>query len=221
MRAVSLLTGLLLPFRGGRPWRTTVLAGLAAGVAACSDGGGPNDGGTTKPPSELNVVRVAPSSTPLFNPVDSFYALKGEDREVRISFQDEVGGEGEEYLRLRVRAGSLRALPDGSPIAEGDSVLIRVSVSDPAQMLFQFEPTGLSFEPSDPAELKIHYDHADGDINDDGVSDTLDDTLERTLAIWRQENPGDPFVRLPSVLTLETDEANAELTGFSRYALAY
>jgi hypothetical protein len=88
-------------------------------------------------------------------------------------------------------------------------------------MLFDLQPTGLKFSPADPAELKIHYDHANGDLNDDGVSNGLDDALERTLAIWRQENPGEPFVRLVSVLTIETDEADAELTGFSRYALAY
>jgi hypothetical protein len=200
--------------------RAVVLALAAAGVAACSDGSGPTDG-VTKPPTELNVVHVAPSSTPLFNPADSFYAVKGEDREVRIYFQDEAGAQGEEYLRLRIRPSTLLARPDGTPMAAGDSVLIHVSVVDPAQMLFQFEPTGLQFSPAEPAELKIHYDHADGDINDDGVSNSEDDTLERTLAIWRQENPADPFVRLPSLLTLETDEANADITGFSRYALAY
>jgi hypothetical protein len=213
-------------FRGpatGTPRRavTAGLAALAAGLAlSCSDGGGPSDGGT-RPPAELNVVHVAPSSTPLFSAVDSFYAVKGEDREVRLYFEDALGGRGEEYLRLRVRPGSLDALPDGTPIAEGDSVLIRVSVVDPVQMLFQFEPTGLAFSAGEPAELKIHYSHADGDINDDGVSDGEDDSLEQTLAIWRQENPGEPFVKLPSILTLESDEANADLIGFSRYALAY
>jgi hypothetical protein len=92
---------------------------------------------------------------------------------------------------------------------------------DPAQMLFELEPSGLKFNPAVPAELKIHYDHADGDLNDDGVSDGEDTAIESTLAIWRQENPGDPFVRLASVLSLDLDEAEAELTGFSRYALAY
>ena len=49
-----------------------------------------------------------------------------------------------------------------------------------------------------------------------------DRTIESTLlGIWRQEQPGDPFVRLNAVLELEIDEANADLTGFSRYALAY
>jgi hypothetical protein len=197
-----------------------LLLALSAGVAAsCSDSSAPPD--DSRPPADLSVVHVAASSTPLFNPTVSFYAKRGEDREARIYFQDETGGQGEEYVRLRVNANSLLATPDGLPIPPGDSVLITMSVVDPTEMLFDMQPTGLTFSPLEPAELKIHYDHANGDINDDGTSDSRDSTIEQTLAIWRQENPGDPFVRLTSVLTIETDEADAELTGFSRYALAY
>ena len=202
-----------------RGFRCLLLAALLGAVGSCSDGSGPNDG--TKPPSELNVIHVAPTSTPLFNPSETFYAKRGEDREVRIFFQDGVGGQGEEYLRLRVRAQSLLALPDGTPVQEGDSVQIGVRVVDPAQMLFELTPSGLRFNPLEPAELKIHYDHANGDLNDDGSVDGVDVSLESTLSIWRQEQPGDPFVRLTSVLSVEIDEAQAELTGFSRYALAY
>jgi len=206
--------------RSVHPTRCLLLAVLAAAGASCSDSVAPN-GDNSKPPSELNVIHVAPSSTPLFNPSVSFYAKRGEDREVQIFFQDASGGEGEEYLRLRVDAGSLLALPNGIPILPGDSVLIQVSVVDPAEMLFDLQPTGLKFNPAAPARLKIHYDHADGDLNDDGVSDGRDTSIESTLAIWRQETLTDPFVRLTSVLSIGTDEAEAELTGFSRYALAY
>ena len=202
-----------------RGFHCLLLAALLGAVGSCSDGSGPNDG--TRPPSELNVIHVAPTSTPLFNPSATFYAKRGEDREVRIFFQDEAGGQGEEYLRLRVDAQSLLALPDGTPVLEGDSVQIGVRVVDPAEMLFELTPSGLQFNPLDPAQLKIHYDHANGDLNDDGRVDGEDDSLESTLSIWRQEQPGDPFIRLTSVLSVEIDEAEAELTGFSRYALAY
>jgi hypothetical protein len=201
--------------------RILLLAAWAGAAASCSDSSSPPDDGGSKPPSELSVIHVAPSSTPLFNTTVSFYAKRGEQREGSISFQDAGGGEGEEYVRLRIDANSLLALPNGDAILPGDSVLITLSVVDPTEMEFDLQPTGLKFSPADPAELKIHYDHADGDLNDDGVSNSLDDALERTLAIWRQENPGDPFVRLTSTLTIETDEATADLTGFSRYALAY
>jgi hypothetical protein len=198
--------------------RILLLGAGAAAAASCSDTSSPDD---SRPPTELSVIHVAPTSTPLFNSTVSFYAKRGENREGSISFQDAGGGEGEEYVRLRIDANSLLATPDGLPITPGDSVLITLTVVDPTEMLFDLQPTGLKFSPVEPARLKIHYDHANGDLNDDGVSNGQDDSLEHTLAIWRQENPGDPFVRLLSVLTVETDEAEAELTGFSRYALAY
>lgn len=208
--------------RSPNAFRILLLAAWAGAIASCSDSGSPpDDGGTSKPPSDLSVIHVAPSSTPLVSTTVSFYAKRGENSEGSLSFQGTGGGEGEEYVRLRIDANSLLALPNGDPIAPGDSVLITLSVVDPTEMLFDLQPTGLTFSPADPAELKIHYDHADGDLNDDGVSDSRDTVIERMLAIWRQETLTDPFVRLTSVLTIETDEANAELTGFSRYALAY
>jgi hypothetical protein len=199
--------------------RILLMAAWAGAAASCSDSSSPPD--DQKPPSELNVIHVAPTSTPLFNTTVSFYAKRGENSEGSLSFQDGVGGQGEEYVRLRIDANTLLTRPDNTPILPGDSVLITLSVVDPTEMLFDLQPTGLKFNPAEPARLKIHYDHADGDLNDDGVSDSRDDSIERTLAIWRQESLTDPFVRLTSVLTIETDEAEAELTGFSRYALAY
>jgi hypothetical protein len=202
-----------------RALRCLLLAALAAAAGSCSDSSGPGD--DSKPASELSVVHVSGNSAAIFNPVDSFYAVRGDDRELRIYFQDQSGQAGEEFMRLRIDAPTLLALPDGTPVLPGDSVLIHVRVVDPAQMLFELEPAGLKFNPLVPALLKIHYDHADGDLNDDGIVNPEDDSIEGTLAIWRQEHPGDPFVRLTSALAVDIDEAEAELTGFSRYALAY
>ena len=87
---------------------------LLAGAAGCSDSTSPD--GTDRPPGELNIIRLSGASPAIFEPEQSFYAVQGEDREIRISFQDpETGGEGEEFFRLRVRPASLQSLPDGSP----------------------------------------------------------------------------------------------------------
>jgi hypothetical protein len=202
------------------PIFTLTLLALLAGLPGCSDSTSPGD--TSKPPGQLTVVRLAPGSVPLFNSPDSFYAVKGEDRQLQIDFQDPVtGGAGEEFLRLRVRPGSLLSRPDGSPIAAGDSVLITVRVVDPTQILFEMEPSGLTFDPAEPAELKIHYDHADHDFNDDGTIDVFDAQLKSKLAIWKQELPTDPFVRLGSVNVEGLEEINADILGFTRYAIAY
>lgn len=196
------------------------LVAIAATIVSCSDSNGPGPG-DSKNPAELTIVHLANTSPPLLNPVDSFYAKRGEDREIRIFFADIEGGQGEEYLRLRIKAQSLLARPDGSLFQEGDSILVHVLVVDPGQLLFELQPSGLRFSASEPAELKIHYDHADDDFNDDGEVDQEDDSIETTLGIWRQETLTDPFVRLGSAVVKDLKEIEAELEGFSRYALAY
>jgi hypothetical protein len=197
-----------------------LLIGAVAAQVGCSDSTS-QSGDPSRPPSELNLVRLDRSSPPILNPEQSFYAVQGEDRELRIFFQDQGGGEGEEFLRLRIRSRSLQARPDGSPILPGDSVLITVRIEDPANILFQMEPSGLAFDPGEPAELKIHYDHADHDFNQDGSIDVFDAEIRNRLAIWRQESAGDPFVKLGSVNVENQEEINAEILGFSRYAISY
>ncbi|MFL5404154.1 MAG: hypothetical protein ACJ8BF_15230 [Gemmatimonadales bacterium] len=202
-----------------RPHRSLMLAAALLALAACSDSTSPAD--TSRPSSDLTIVRLAPSSPALLNPEESFYAVQGEDREVRIFFQSTTGGEGEELLRLRVRPASLLTRPDGSPIASGDSVLITVRVVDPTNLLFEMEPTGLAFSPAEPAELKIHYNHCDHDFNDDGSINAFDDRIKSQLAVWRQETLNDPFVKLGSVNVEDSEEINADILGFTRYAIAY
>lgn len=195
-----------------------LLAGLVAG-SGCSDSTSPN--GSSRSPAEFRPLRLDQTSPAIFNPEQSFYAVQGQDRELRISFQDALGAEGEEFLRLRVRPGSLLARPDGSPILAGDSVLITVRIVDPAKILFEMEPTGLTFSQVEPAELKIQYDHADHDLNEDGTVNSVDVELKTQLAIWRQETLTGPFVRLGSVNEVTLEEINADVFGFSRYAISY
>ena len=198
-----------------------IVAALAVSVLSCSDSGAPNGDETSKPASELTVVRLRGDSPPLFNPEVSFYAVRGQNREARLFFDDGQGRAGDEYLSLLVDAASLLAYPDGTKFADGDSVLITIRVVDPARSLFELEPSGLQFSPQDPARLRIRYQRVDTDLNADGKVDVADVQLESTLAIWRQETLGDPFVRLGTVLLKDLDEAEATLEGFSRYALAY
>jgi len=194
---------------------------LAAALAACSDSGGPSTGGV-KPPTDLSIIKLAPGSPAIWNPVDSFYAVKGQDRELKIYFTNSNGtGPGEEYLRLRVDAPSLLSRPDGTPFQVGDSVLITVRVPDPTLVQFQFEPSGLKFDPSIPAELKIEYGEANSDYNEDGRVDGADSTIKQELAIWRQEQVGQNYSVVSTVNVQELDECNADLYGFTRYAIAY
>jgi hypothetical protein len=197
--------------------RKAMLIGLmAAGAAAgCSDTAGP--GGAITP----TIVALPAGAPPFYQDTASFYALKGEDREGSLYLQDGSGGPGERFARLRVRAASLLSLPDGTPVNTGDSVLITLRVVDPSKLLVELDPAGLKFDPAAPATLELSYSATGGDLDDDGRVTQADTVLAGKLGIWRQETAGAPFVLLLSTRLLDLEEVTAQLTGFSRYALAY
>jgi hypothetical protein len=194
---------------------------LAAAMAGCSDSGGPGLP-DTKPPGQLTIIPLPATAAPIWNPVDSFYAKKGTDRELRIYFTNsDTTGPGEEYMRLRVDAASLLNRPDGTPFQVGDSILIVARIPDPGLIQVQFEPAGLTFNPSVPAQLKIEYGETGGDLDDDGDVDAQDSTIVNTMAIWKQEQPGDSYLKVGGVNVQELDEIQADITSFTRYAIAY
>ena len=124
-------------------------------------------------------------------------------------------------MRLRVDAGSLYKRPDGTLFQVGDSMLITVTVVDPQQIYFDFQPSGLTFNPAVPAQLKIEYAETGGDLDDDGDVDSDDDAIEQVIDLWRQEQAGQDFVKLGAVKIEELDEIEADILGFTRYAIAY
>ena len=205
--------------RGAPSLATLALAAVVAAVAAC--GTDPVQPIETRPAGSLDILRRAATAPPLVSDQATFGAVKGQDRELRLYYQDTgAPGSGAEFLRLRVNAGTLDRRPDGSAIAQGDSVLITVT-ADPALMSVDFQPTGLRFSSSQPAELRIRWAEADDDVNVDGKVDATDDALRAKLAIWRQEGAKDPWGKLATILKLDVEEAEATLTGFSGYAVAY
>jgi hypothetical protein len=205
-------------FRPVTTW--LAMAGVALALACSSDGTDPDEPGTERPPEALNLVRLRPEAPPLEDESVSFWAFRGESVETKLYFLAPGGGRGDEYLSLKLEDETLDRYPDGTPFADGDSVLVTITVVDPTLVLFELEPTGLQFSAVKPALLKINYAEADDDFDDDGDEDDDDSEIELRLGIWRQENPGDPFVRL-GTLQGDDDDLEANLTGFSRYAIAY
>lgn len=199
-------------------WFST-LATAALAAAGCSDSNGP--GGVTRPPEELVILRLAAESPPIWNAEVSFWARNDQGREAKIWFEDAEGNAGEEYLRFKVPSGGLLSYPDGTPFGAQDSVLITIRVVDPALLLFEFEPAGLRFSPAEPAQLEIEYAEADDDLDEDGDVDAEDEALEGEIYVWRQRNPGDPFERLFTLRFEDLDELEADVPGFSRFAIAY
>jgi hypothetical protein len=201
-------------------------AALAAAAGGCSDSSAPDPSapsqpGDTRLSADLSVVRRSTAINGFVDTVVTFYAVRGQDREGRIFFLAPDGSPGEEFVRLKIGSATLLARPDGSPVAAGDSVLITMRVVDPALLLVEFQPSGLVFNPAEPAELEMRFGQADDDLNGDGRQDSEDEALISSLGIWKQELPGLPFIRLDSSLFTSLTSCDTKITGFTRYALAY
>ena len=198
-----------------------LLAGLGMGLARCgSDAAGPNPD-DPRNELDLNVIRLPANAPPFYGTSVSFYAKVGQEASGFLYFQDQEGKRGEKFAELKIPSDALLARPDGTPFAAGDSVLITMQVGDPARLLVELQPSGIQFRGSSPAELKLEYGEAGDDLNHDGRVDGEDDEIEQRLAIWRQEQPGDPFVRVGTVKLEDENEVEAKLSSFSRYAIAY
>ena len=193
--------------------RITIIA-LAALAACGGDSTGPQQ--ITKTTSELHFLRLSATAPQLQSTVVTFFAVKGQDREVRVRFKN-----GEDYLRFRVFANSLSQRPDGSAIANGDSVLITITITDPIKLQAEFQPAGLKFSSSNPARLQFEFGEADKDLNNDGVVNGTDTSLIPQISTWRQEVAGGDWLKVGSIVEIEINEVQADIFGFTGYALAY
>lgn len=197
-----------------------VLVHLALlGTAACSEG---PTAGAGRSADELHFLRPALDAPPLAATSVSFYAKRGEDREVAIYYRPRAGsGDSSQFLRFRVPASSLSRRPDGTTVAVGDSVLITITVRDPARFIVGFEPAGLRFSDASPARLQMEFAEANDDVNGDGVIDAHDADATSRLGIWRQEANGQPWYPTGSTVFVDLQELEANVLGFTNYAIAY
>jgi hypothetical protein len=195
------------------------LALVMAMAAACSDSGGPPTG---SPRAGLNVVVQDSTYQPLLATRDSFWAKVGADRQLRLFYQGATPADtGPEFLRFEVANDVLFRKPDGSAFGPNDSILITVSVVDPKQFWFEFQPSGLQFNPDKPARLKVKYEYAEHDFNGDGTIDATDAEIEGRLELWRREPPDALWFQVGAVKFEELDEFDANLFSFSQYAIAW
>src|SRR5436189_3158780 len=80
---------------------------------ACSDTSAPV--ATAVPTSRLHIVAQSASAPPLYADSVSFYAVVGQDREVRMYYQGATPGvRGDEMLRFKVPGDGLLRRPDGT-----------------------------------------------------------------------------------------------------------
>jgi hypothetical protein len=175
----------------------------------------------TRDPARLTVVALAPDHPDYFNTEAQVWARPGSESEVSLYLKDPSGERGDRYVRLVIHGASLRAFPDGHPFAQGDSVLITIRVPDVSTAMILLLPSGLQFNPGQPAELSMEYTYCEKDLDHDGIVSRADTVIRRGMAIWRQEMLTSPFIKLGTVNTESIQELNARLLGFSRFAIAY
>lgn len=208
--------------RTDRPSRARLVPRLALGLLAFALAcGGDDDGTDTVPPEQFRAIRLADTAPPLEADSIAFIARRGESTEAKMYFLNQQGERGNEFLAFKLDSNTLLERPDGTPFAPGDEVEISIKVVDPTRFIFEFAPAGLRFNPSQPAMLEVKYDFADRDFDEDGDEDLDDDEIEQILSLFRQERPGDPWVRIGTAVIDDLEEVEADILGFTRYAVAY
>ncbi len=107
----------------------------------------------------------------------------------------------------------------GVPLNRGDSVLITLTI-DTVSFYVDFQPSGVQFSKSSPAQLAIWYQDANPDLNGDGVVNAVDDSLKQQLAIW-SESTTSAWRQLSSKNDTTQQYVAAEVYHFSGYAICW
>jgi len=208
--------------------RSCVLLSLAAILGCGTDpgaGGNPGTGPTdsTVAQDSLRFLRASVSAPPLADRQVSFWAVRGQTREIRLMYRPAAGQpDSVEFARFRVDDRTLVTDSAGQPIAQGDSLRITLSIVDSLHLVTEFQPSGLVFSPSRPARLWLKFGEADPDLNQDGVVTAADTALIASLSIWKQEHPTDTHWQLvSSTINMVSLEVEADIAGFTRFAVAY
>lgn len=192
-----------------------------AGVLACGDHGTGVKPPDQKPESALEFVRFPADLLSSIPSQASFWAVAGQDRKLVLRYPPQAGEEeGEEFLEFEVPGDALVQRADGTPLVQGDSLQITVTLDAEGRFLFHFEPSGLEFDPHHPAKLQVTYRRTAGDLNGDGEVDVQDSSLEQRLSIWKQELSTDPWVQVGSIKIEELDEIEAVIYGFTGFCVA-
>jgi hypothetical protein len=200
-------------------FRALAVAALAAGLS-CSDSTAPAP--ETRAATDLRLLAVPYAAPPLVTTQVSFYAVKGKAAAVDIWYHRAPGAvDSLKFLEYRMGVASLDRRPDGTAFAVGDSVLITLTVTDPRHFIIEFQPTGLMFSSSDQPTLKLIWAACGNDLNYDGVVDAKDAAIAQALSFWRQEAPFQLWYKVSSVVVVSAKEVNAQLSGFTGYAIEY
>ena len=202
--------------------RLTGLGMIAAALvlAGCENTTDPGDDDDVEPTENLTFIELEAGVT-IPTRDTSFVVTAGEEFRLELRTDPEPGDDdGTEFFEFELEEESLLRRPDGTLFQPGDTITIRVQVPGDGYV-FYFEPAGLVFNPSEPAEMKISYGDCDDDLDDDGDIDDDDDDFEGELSIWRQDVLGGPWENIgASIHEIEEDEIEFDVDHFTGFALA-
>ena len=146
----------------------------------------------------------------------SFWAVRGESRFVQINYQSSIDEDSHPFLRLTTTDPQF--VPGVGELAVGDSVLITVTI-DTTKIGVALEPSGLQF--GEPSQMQIWYGGAGGDLNGDGVVDSIDTGVEQQLlGLWYREGDGDEWTHLSAAQDTNEKSFGYALPHFCEYAIA-
>ncbi len=145
----------------------------------------------------------------------SFWAVRGESRSVRINYSSAIDTLTHPFMQLTVTDPTFA--PGQGDIAVGDSVLVTVNI-DTTKIGLTLEPTGLQFGAR--AQLQIWYGGALGDLNGDGVVDSVDAVIEsQVLGLAYRETSNDAWARVPATQSLDDQSFTSALPHFCEFAI--
>ena len=209
-----------------RPSLLPLRLALVVAVAACTDATGPRSAAVQPPvadyiaPPPLPILRQSPTAPLLKTYRTSFWAKRGTQTTIGVNYRRRPGQWlSDPFLRFRIPINGLVAGAGGAPLERGDSVLVTL-VIDTVYFRVDFEPSGLVFSSSSPAQLTFWYQNADPDLNGDGFVNAIDATLKQYLAIWSKSGKS-PWGKLTSKNDPYQQLVAADVFHFSQYAVSW
>jgi hypothetical protein len=174
-------------------------------------------GGLQQSAGPLRLDLSAPGTLSLDRYAVSFWAVRGAERSVQINYLSATGDTSSPFLQLTTEDPTY--VPGQGWLAPGDSVLITVTVN-PDTLKVSLEPTGLLF--GTPAQLQVWYGGAGGDLNGDGVVDSVDTYIATNLlGMWYREGQDSSWAPISATQALDVSSFTSALPHFSEYAVSW
>jgi hypothetical protein len=147
----------------------------------------------------------------------AFWAVRGAERSVQVNYLAADGTTSYPFLHLAITDPVF--VPGRGELMPGDSVLITVTI-DPSAIQVSLEPTGTQF--GNPAQLKIWYGGAEGDMNGDGIVDATDAQIEtHLLGLWYREGADSAWTPVPASQSVGEKSFSSSLKHFCDYAVSF